>query len=82
METTSIKKIYEELLSCWNNQNASGMASLFTSDGNVIGFDGSQMNGQAQIETELKQVFTDHKTARYVWEIEWKTANSMLSSFY
>jgi len=70
METTAIEKLHEELLTCWNNQNASGMASLFTRDANVIGFDGSQMNGPAQIETALQQVFANHKTASYVWKTE------------
>jgi uncharacterized protein (TIGR02246 family) len=46
------------------------MASLFTEDANVIGFDGSQMTGRLQIETELKHVFASHKAARYVWKIE------------
>jgi uncharacterized protein (TIGR02246 family) len=70
METNAIKKLHEELLTCWNNRDASGMASLFTKDANVIGFDGSQMNGQEQIEAGLKQVFADHKTASYVWKVE------------
>ena len=70
METTTIEKLHTELLTYWNNQNASGMAMLFIKDANVIGFDGSQMNGQVQIETELKQVFANHKTASYVWKIE------------
>lgn len=70
METTVIEKLHEELLTCWNTQNAAGMASLFTEDANVVGFDGSQMNGQAQIETTLKQVFADHKTATYVWKVK------------
>ena len=50
--------------------SAAGMASLFTEDANVIGFDGSQMNGRLQIETELKKVFADHPTAKYVWKVE------------
>ena len=70
METIAIEKLYKELLTFWNNQNGTGMASLFTEDANVIGFDGSQMNGRLQIETELKQVFANHRTARYVWKIE------------
>jgi uncharacterized protein (TIGR02246 family) len=70
MDTKSIEKLHEELLTYWNNQNASGMASLFTNDANVIGFDGSQMNGQEQIETELKRVFANHQTAGYVWKVE------------
>ena len=70
METLAIEKLHKELLTFWNNQNGSGMASLFAEDANVIGFDGSQMNGRLQIEKELKQVFASHKTARYVWKIE------------
>lgn len=70
MDRIAIEKLHKELLTCWNNQDAAGMASLFTKDANVIGFDGSQMNGQEQIETELKHVFTNHKTAAYVWKVE------------
>ena len=70
MEAIAIEKLYKELLTFWNNQSASGMASLFTEDANVIGFDGSQMNGRLQIESELANVFNNHKTARYVWKIE------------
>jgi uncharacterized protein (TIGR02246 family) len=70
METASIEKLHEGLLTYWNNQDAFGMASLFTKDANVIGFDGSQMNGREQIEAELKQVFANHKTASYVWKVE------------
>jgi len=70
MDDTSIEKLYRELLTFWNKQNGVGMASLFTEDASVIGFDGSQMNGQLQIETELKRVFTNHTTARFVWKIE------------
>jgi uncharacterized protein (TIGR02246 family) len=70
METIDIEILHKELLTFWNNQSGVGMASLFTEDANVIGFDGSQMNGRLQIETELKQVFANHRTARYVWKIE------------
>lgn len=69
MENAAIEKIYSQLLNCWNNRDAHGMASLFSDNGNVIGFDGSQMNGKKEIEKELQQVFTNHKTAAYVWKI-------------
>jgi uncharacterized protein (TIGR02246 family) len=70
MDDTAIKELHRQLLTFWNNQDGVGMASLFSEDANVVGFDGSQMNGQLQIETELKRVFAHHKTARYVWKIE------------
>ncbi len=33
---------------------------------NVVGFDGSLMNGRAEIESELSRIFADHQTAAYV----------------
>lgn len=70
MEIIAIEKLHSGLITFWNTQSGAGMASLFTKDANVIGFDGSQMNGRLQIETELKRVFADHKTARYAWKVE------------
>ena len=70
MNKSEIENLHEELLACWNNRNAQGMASLFCEDGNVIGFDGTQMNGQAQIKSALEKVFSDHQTAGYVWRVE------------
>jgi len=32
----------------------------------VVGFDGSQMNGQSEIAATLRAIFADHQTARYV----------------
>jgi uncharacterized protein (TIGR02246 family) len=70
METEEIEKLHSELLTSWNKQDAKGIASLFLDNGNLIGFDGSQINGQNQIETELTQIFANHKTARYVWKVK------------
>jgi len=42
------------------------MADLFAENGNVVGFDGSQMDGPRQIESVLGQIFADHPTATYV----------------
>jgi len=70
MNTEPIQKLHADLLTYWNNQDAKGMTSLFSEMGNVVGFDGSQMNGQTQIETEIAKVFANHKTASYVWKVE------------
>jgi uncharacterized protein (TIGR02246 family) len=61
-----IRMLYQSLLENWNKNNASGFARLFTSDGTAIGFDGSEMNGQEQIEQELSRIFSEHQVARYV----------------
>ena len=62
----AMRAIYTKLLESWNNNNAADFANLFSGDGNTVGFDGSQMNGRAQIEEELTQIFIDHKVASYV----------------
>lgn len=59
-------RVYEQLLNAWNNQNGEGFAALFAEDGNVVGFDGSSMNGREEIATELLRIFADHQTASYV----------------
>jgi uncharacterized protein (TIGR02246 family) len=61
-----ISSLYQALLDAWNRRDAAGFAALFDEDGNVIGFDGSQMNGQADIKATLRQIFDDHQTGRYV----------------
>lgn len=66
---TQIEKLYKELLDFWNKQDAKGMASLFAKDGSIVGFDGSQMNGKMQIESEIRQIFSRHQTASYVGKI-------------
>lgn len=61
-----IRALYQGLLDSWNERSAGKMARWFTLDGSVIGFDGSQMNGREEIEREIRRIFTDHVTARYV----------------
>lgn len=58
--------LYQRLLDRWNIGDARGMAELFTEDGSVIGFDGSPMNGRAEIAATLHDIFAQHQTASYV----------------
>lgn len=69
MDKIAIEELHKKLLTCWNKQDANGMAALFTNDGNVIGFDGSQVDGKNQIQKEMQKIFTDHQTASYVWKV-------------
>jgi uncharacterized protein (TIGR02246 family) len=68
-DENEVRAVYEQLLSCWNKRDASGFAALFHDDGNSIGFDGSQLNGQAEIKTSLGQIFAHHQTPAYVGKI-------------
>lgn len=63
------RKLYANILSCWNERNAESFARLFTRNGNMVGFDGSQVNGQEEIETHLSEVFGSHPTATYVGKV-------------
>lgn len=46
--------------------SATAFANLFASDGNAIGFDGTQMDGQTAIRSSLAAIFADHEPARYI----------------
>ena len=60
-----VRRLYAELIEGWNARDASRMALLFADDGNVVGFDGSEMNGRSEIEQVLGGIFVDHPTAPY-----------------
>ena len=58
--------LYQELLKRRNKRRASEMADLFAEDGNLVGFDGSQINGRSESRSVLSQIFADHQPAAYV----------------
>jgi uncharacterized protein (TIGR02246 family) len=60
---------YRRLLEAWNRRDADAFGALFTESGTAVGFDGSQMNGRAEIGTTLRAIFADHQTAAYVAKI-------------
>jgi uncharacterized protein (TIGR02246 family) len=60
------RDLYAQLLEAWDKRNARNYALLFASDATLIGFDGSQVNGQLQIGAHVSEVFTHHQTPKYV----------------
>lgn len=60
------RELYAQLLDAWDRRNARDFALLFASDGSLVGFDGSQVNGQLDIGAHLTEVFSHHQTPRYV----------------
>jgi uncharacterized protein (TIGR02246 family) len=65
-QAAAVEALYRRLIAEWNNTNADEYAACFADDANVIGFDGSQMDGRSAIHIELQRIFTDHKPATYV----------------
>ncbi|MFN2637648.1 MAG: SgcJ/EcaC family oxidoreductase [Gemmatimonadaceae bacterium] len=61
----STRTLYDELLLAWNKRNARNYALLFASDASLIGFDGSQVDGQLQIGAHVSEIFSHHQTGAY-----------------
>jgi uncharacterized protein (TIGR02246 family) len=64
-----VSALYYALLDAWNRHDAAAYAALFTDDGYVVGFDGSEMRGREEIERSLSAIFADHETGRYVAKV-------------
>ena len=60
------RELYRQLLEAWDKRNARDFALLFAPDGNIVGFDGTQVFGQADVGAHLSEIFSHHQTARYV----------------
>ncbi|WP_295808779.1 SgcJ/EcaC family oxidoreductase [uncultured Nitratireductor sp.] len=65
-ETDEIHALYLRLLQGWNERKANAMAECFSSEGVMIGFDGSLAEGRTAIEKHLTPIFADHPTAPFV----------------
>ncbi len=68
--TDEIHSLYGRLITAWNNRNASKMAELFTADGVIIGFDGSQSIGREEIRSHLEPIFENHPTPPFVSKVK------------
>jgi uncharacterized protein (TIGR02246 family) len=58
--------LYQRLLDRWNLNDAAGFAALFTDDGSIVGFDGSQVDGRDEIAKHLGGIFAHHKVAAFI----------------
>jgi uncharacterized protein (TIGR02246 family) len=64
-----VRTLHHQLLDAWNRRDASGMASLFAAQGNMIGFDGSTVDGTAGIEVHLTPIFASHPTPAFIAKV-------------
>lgn len=70
LERRAVERVYHQMIECWNRRDAACLAISFALDGQVIGFDGSQMLGREAIRVELDQIFRDHATPSYVCRVD------------
>lgn len=64
-----IRALYEGMLTNWNARDGDTYAAAFAEDGAAIGFDGSEHAGRARIAEDMKRIFADHPTGRFVWKV-------------
>ncbi len=64
-----VLSLYQQLLGAWNRRNADEFAAAFAEDGNAVGFDGSPLNGRAEIASTLRDIFENHRTAADVAKV-------------
>lgn len=69
-DEAAVCALYRGILEGWNARNGDAFAAPFADDGEVIGFDGSQQSGRAEIAAAMGQIFADHTTATYVGKIK------------
>jgi uncharacterized protein (TIGR02246 family) len=62
----SLHQLHASLLACWNRRDADGFAALFMQEGNVVGFDGTPVDGAHAIREHLHQIFSNHRPAAFV----------------
>ncbi|MGH2458938.1 MAG: SgcJ/EcaC family oxidoreductase [Chloroflexota bacterium] len=68
-EASGLVSLYPSVLGCWNRRAADDYAALFTEKCNLVGFDGSQIDGRSEVAAHLRQIFADHPTAAYVGKV-------------
>lgn len=66
----AIRTLYQKVIKGWNDHNAADMSAPFAADGELIGFDGSQMIGRKTIFTHLHDIFSHHRTPPFVYKIK------------
>lgn len=66
VEEANVRLLYKTWIEAWNNQNAKGMSDLVLEDGDIIGFDGSQMKGSKEVFSIIGEIFAAHPTGLYV----------------
>jgi uncharacterized protein (TIGR02246 family) len=66
MNAADVRGLYERMIAGWNAGDAVAMTRDFADDGQIVGFDGSEVSGREQIAAHLAGIFADHKVASFV----------------
>lgn len=61
-----VRELYRRLTEAWDKRNARDYTLVFADDATLVGYDGSEVNGQAKIGSHISEIFSHHQTASYV----------------
>lgn len=64
-----VHALSQGILEAWNRRDAAAYGGAFAEDADVVGFDGSQMKGRAEITATLQQIFDHHPTGAYYGKV-------------
>jgi uncharacterized protein (TIGR02246 family) len=68
-DEVAVRGLYRNLLAAWDRRDAATLAAGFAGDGLLVGFDGSMVDGRAEIQDHLAAIFAAHKTPAYVAKV-------------
>lgn len=68
-DEAQVRALYQQFLDGWNNRDADVMSAAFAQTGEMIGFDGSQLQGRTEMTSHLRQIFADHPTPSYIAKV-------------
>jgi len=69
-QTLDSAALYRAVLDAWNARDAFRFAELFYDQAQLTGFDGSMLEGRAEIESTFARVFRNHSTPTYVGTVK------------
>jgi uncharacterized protein (TIGR02246 family) len=56
-DEAAVRALYQQLMDGWNQGSGDAFASVFTEDGDLIGFDGTHLKGREEIAPFHQQLF-------------------------
>jgi uncharacterized protein (TIGR02246 family) len=70
-DEAAVRALYQQLMDGWNQGSGDAFASVFTEDGDLVGFDGTHFKGRQEIAPFHQQLFDKWlKGSRLVGEVK------------
>jgi uncharacterized protein (TIGR02246 family) len=57
IDEAAVRDLYQRLMDAWNRGSGDAFASVFTEDGDLVGFDGTHLHGRKEIASFHQELF-------------------------